>query len=115
MSSNRLKYDNCAYETVIKNSTSQLDYNIFTPKYENDINCPVRDYTCNLDFNSRADVESELYGLNRPGTLCQSLKYNPNNHFKNTHFSPAKMCENIYYITPNNLVKPNSTMLKIID
>ena len=115
MSSNRLIYDNCAYASIIHDSVSQLDYNIFMPKFENKTNCPVRDYTCNLDFNSRADVESELQGLNRPGTLCQSLKYNPNNQFKNVHFSPAKMCENIYYITPNNIKKPSSSMLKHLD
>ena len=91
--------------------TNSLEYNLFKGKYENSINCPVSDYTNILEFGNRADVENELYGLNRLGSLCPSLKYNPDNNFKGTNFSPPKMCENIHYITPNNIEKPLVNML----
>ena len=111
MSSNRLIYDKCAYATEIKESTSPLEYNLFKGKFENCKQCPTGDFTNVVEFGARADVENELHGLSRPGTLCPSLKYNPNNNFKTPDFSPPAMCENIHYITPNNLEKPNSTML----
>lgn len=112
MSSNRLIYDKCAYETEIKESTSQLYYNLYKGKYENLINCPITDYTNILPIPTRADIENELYGLNRHGSLCPSMKYNPNSKFKSASYSPPKLCENIYYMTPNNIEKPVSTMLK---
>lgn len=111
MSSNRLIYDKCAYATEIKESTSPLEYNLFKGKYENCKQCPAGDFTNVVEFGSRADVENELYGLNRPGTLCPSLKFNPSKEFKSPEFSPSAMCENIHYITPNNLEKPKSNML----
>jgi hypothetical protein len=111
MSSNRLIYDKCAYATEIKESTSSLEYNLFKGKYENCKQCPVGDFTNLVEFGTRADVENELYGLNRPGTLCPTLKYNPSSEFKVPKFSPNAMCENIHYITPNNLEKPKKNML----
>jgi hypothetical protein len=111
MSSNRLIYDKCAYAAEIKESTGSLEYNLFKGKYENCTQCPTGDFTNNLEFGSRADTESELQGLNRPGTLCPSLKYDPSKKFANPSFSPARMCQSIYYITPNNLEKPTTNML----
>ena len=35
MSSNRLIYDECAYEKTLKQSTSQLDYMLYNGKYDN--------------------------------------------------------------------------------
>ena len=111
MSSNRLIYDNCSYATEIKESTSSLEYNLFKGKYENCKQCPVGDYPNVIEFASRADVENELFGLTRPGTLCPSLKFNPNKEFKKPNISPPLMCENIHYITPSNLEKPKTNML----
>ena len=111
MSYNRLIYDKCSYAKVLQESTSPLDYYLLLDKYENNINCKVSDFTNNLPFSQRADVESELYGMTRPGTLCPSLKYDPNKGFKNPAFSPPLMCSNIYYITPNNIEKPTNNML----
>ena len=34
MSSNRLTYDQCAYKEALKQSTSQLDYNLYNGKFE---------------------------------------------------------------------------------
>jgi|UniRef100_A0A6C0EE92 hypothetical protein len=111
MSSNRLIYDKCAYATEMKESTSSLEYNLFKGKYENSIQCPVGDFTNILEFGTRADVESELYGINRLGSLCPSLKYNPDNKFKAVNFTPSRTCDSIYFITPNNIEKPKTNML----
>ena len=111
MSSNRLIYDKCAYATEIKESTGPLEYNLFKGKYENCKQCPVGEFPNIAEFGSRADVESELYGLNRPGTKCPELKFDPTKEYKYPELSPARMCENIYYITPNNLEKPKNNML----
>jgi hypothetical protein len=111
MSSNRLIYDKCAYATTIKESTGSLEYNLFKGKFENCKQCPVADFTNVIEFGSRADTESELYGINRQSSLCPSLKFDPTNEYLNPDFSPPKMCENIYYITPNNLEKPTTNML----
>jgi hypothetical protein len=111
MSSNRLIYDKCAYAKEIQESTSSLEYNLLVDKYENNKKCKISNYTTILSFNDRADVESELYGLNRPGSLCPSLKYDPSKIFRNPAFSPPQMCSNIYYITPNNIDRPTTNML----
>lgn len=111
MSSNHLKYDTCAYATTIKESTSQLEYWLFKNKYETCNACANGDFINNLDFSSRADVESELFGLTRPGTDCPSLKYDPSKSFNNPAFSPPIMCQSIYGLTPSNLVNPTTPML----
>ena len=111
MSSNRLIYDKCAYAKEIQESTSPLEYNLLVDKYENNKKCKISNFTNILPFNERADVESELYGLNRPGTLCPSLKYNPTKIFKTPTYSPPQMCSSIYYITPNNIERPTTNML----
>jgi hypothetical protein len=112
MSSNHLKYDTCAYATAIKESTEPLNYWLYKGKYETTNACSNGDFTNNVEFSSRADVESELFGLNRLSTDCPSLKYDPTKKFNNPLFSPPRMCQNIYGLTPSNLVNPTSNMLK---
>jgi len=111
MSSNHLKYDTCAYATSIKESTEPLEYLLFRGKYETCNACSNGDFTNNIDFPSRADVESELFGLTRPGTDCPSLKYDPTKPVNYPLFSPPIMCQNIYGITPSNLKNPSTNML----
>ena len=111
MSFNRLQYDECAYSKEIKESTGSLEYNLFRGKYENCKQCPVGEFTNIIEFGDRADVESELYGITRPGTLCPSLKFDPSKEFKYPEFTPPRTCESIHYITPNNLKKPTTNML----
>jgi hypothetical protein len=111
MSSNRLIYDKCAYATEIKESTGSLEYNLFKGKYDTCEKCEIGDFPAELEFGPRADTESELHGLTRPNTKCPSLKYDMAQGFQNPSLTPAKTCENIYYITPNNLEKPTSNML----
>ena len=111
MSSNRLIYDKCAYDTTIKESTSSLNYNLYKGKYEKAKPCAVGNYSNIIETPIRAEIENELYGLNRQGTLCPTLKYDPFKNYKSPNLSPNRMCENIYYITPNNLEKPKTNML----
>ena len=111
MSYNRLIYDNCAYTAEIKESTSPLEYFLYKGKYENTKACPNNDFSNMIDVENRADVENELFGLKRTNTKCPSLKYDPIVDYKNPDLSPNKLCESIYYITPNNLVKPTSNIL----
>jgi len=111
MSSNRLIYDKCSYAIELKESTSPLDYYLYKGKYELNKQCPVGNHGNRLDFSIRADTENELFGLKRLGTLCPSKKYNPNNNFTPAAFSPARICENIHYITPNNIDRPITPML----
>ena len=112
MSSNRLMYDRCAYATEIKESTEPLEYNLFLGKYENCKTCPVGNYPNILPFGPRTNVESELWGITRPASDCPSKKFVANSDFKNKlPFSPPEMCQSIYGITPNNLVKPKTNMI----
>jgi len=111
MSSNHLKYDTCAYATTVKESTEPLEYWLYKGKYEVCNPCKNGDFTNNLEFTSRADVESELFGLTRQSTDCPSLKYDPTKQFNNPMFSPPILCQSIYGITPSNLVNPTSNML----
>lgn len=111
MSFNRLSYDNCAYSKTVKESVSSLDYNLFTPKYENCKSCPDAQGNSILALDTRADVESELFGLDRPGTKCPIEKYDPTKKYQNPSYVPPQICQNIYYITPSNLVKPTTNLL----
>lgn len=114
MSFNRLKYDNCAYAKDVEESTTPLDYQLFRGKYENCKQCPVGSYTNNLEFGSKTSVESELYGLTREGSRCPSKKYNPKNPGAKADFTPARVCESVYYITPTNMKMPTSNGLNEI-
>jgi hypothetical protein len=111
MSSNRLTYDKCAYAETVKESTGSLEYNLFIGKYEKCEKCPVGAFANIVPFPKLADVESELWGLTRPGTLCSSGKYQQGSKTAYEDLSPARMCDSIYYITPNNLEKPKTNML----
>ena len=111
MSSNRLIYDRCAYATEIKESTEPLEYNLFLGKFENCKQCPVGNFPNILPFGPRTETESELWGLPRHNSKCPEKKFVANSEYNNPPLSAARMCESIYYITPNNLVKPTSNML----
>lgn len=111
MSYNRLIYDKSAYSTEIKESTGSLEYFLYKGKYENDKKCPVCDFDNTLKQDIRTGVENELFGLNRLNTKDPLLKFDPIADYKNPDLSPNRLCESIYFLTPNNLVKPTSNML----
>lgn len=74
-SSNRLIYDNCAYQLKVYQSTTPLSYQLYDGKYENDGKCT---------YNNKAwrpydlvDQESELKGITRPNSKCNQFQYKP--------------------------------------
>ncbi len=109
MSFNRLSYDSCAYSKTLQQSTDPLEYSLYKGKFESCKNCP--DFTNNLDFGVRTDVESDLKGQTRIGSKCVSEKY-PTNAHAAAPFTPAITCQSIYNITPNNLQRPVTNGLK---
>ncbi len=83
MSSNRLCYDKCAYEKKLQQSTSPLNYNLYTGKYENTAKCRIEFGTVggngvSLYSGNLVDLESELRGQTRLTSQCPSTKFNPN-------------------------------------
>ena len=82
MSYNRLRYDQCAYNTEINQSVGPLEYLLNPMKYEN---CPK----CRHEFGlvggtnvsnikgNLVDLENDLRGQTRQNTKCPNLKYQP--------------------------------------
>ena len=82
MSSNRLSYDSCAYEKSLQQSTSPLDYMLYTGKYENCAKCRIEFGSVggngvSLFSGNLVDLESDLRGQNRQASLCPSKFYTP--------------------------------------
>ena len=110
MSFTRLDYDGCAYAKDFQESTSPLEYLMYKGKYENCKNCP--DHTNNLEFGTKVEVESELRNITRQTSKCPSKKYDPKKNYKGADFTPARVCENIHYLTPSGLKKPETDGFK---
>lgn len=106
MSFNRLGYDNCAYAKTLQQSIDPLDYFLFKGKYQ------TKTFR-NLEFGIKTDVESDLQGQLRIGTRCPEKKF-PYNSQNGVDYTPPIIDQSIYYITPNNLVKPTTSGLKDI-
>jgi hypothetical protein len=100
MSFTRLDYDTCAYAKDLQESTTPLEYLMFKGKFENCKQCP--DYTNNIDFGVKADVESELRNQNRYTSKCPSNKYDPTKPFAGAKTTNPHVCERI----PSGLKKP---------
>lgn len=82
MSSNRLSYDDCAYQKSLKISTSPLDYALYSGKYENCSKCRFEFGTVggngvSLFSGNLVDLESDLRGQTRQASLCPSKMYQP--------------------------------------
>jgi len=108
MSFNRLTYDNCAYAKTLKESTSSLEWMLYRGKFENQKQCPEGKFTNNLEFGSKTDVESDLLGVIRQDSKCPEKKFDPSKPGAKADFSPARVCDTIYYITPTNMKMPTS-------
>ena len=76
-SSNRLRYDNCAYAKTLAESVSPFAYMMYDGKFENGGKCKL-DNAWRPYYKEVVDVESDLKNITRPATKCPSLKYNPN-------------------------------------
>ena len=82
MSSNRLIYDDCAYNTSLNESVSPLNYILNPFKYENCNKCRNElgllggTNVSNIRGNI-VDLENDLIGLTRLASDCPSKKYHP--------------------------------------
>lgn len=75
-SSNRLSYDNCAYQKKLYESTSPLAYQLYDGKWESCDKC-IYDGQFWRPYDL-VDVESELKNITRAASKCPQYKYNPN-------------------------------------
>lgn len=79
---NRLSYDPCAYTQTIAQSVSPLSYMLDPIKYEHCDKCRVElgvvGGTAVSHINGNmVDLENNLMGIDRPGTMCSAFKYQP--------------------------------------
>lgn len=82
MNMNKLIYDECAYNQKLRQSVFPGSYMLYGGKYYNDKPCrigfgtvggnQVSNYSGNM-----VDLESNLMGLDRTASLCNSYQYNP--------------------------------------
>lgn len=114
MSSNRLIYDSCAYQTSLNESAAPLSYVLNPIKYENCSKCrnelglvggtAVSNISGNL-----VDLESDLRGSTRANSQCPSKKYHaPTN---NQIVYQDKIDKSIKYIDTNLLHLPSCQMI----
>ena len=82
MSSNRLSYDECAYKKNLQQSTSPLEYTMYTGKFENSAKCRIEfgvvgGNGVSLYSGNLVDLESDLRGQTRIASDCPSKMYHP--------------------------------------
>jgi hypothetical protein len=82
MSSNRLMYDACTYESKVKTSTGPYQYAIYNGKFENSSKCTIERNVVggnhvSLYSGNLVDLESDLRGQTRLASKCPSRKYTP--------------------------------------
>jgi len=82
MSSNRLIYDKCEYEQKLNVSTGPGNYTLYQGKYDNSSKCRIEfgqvgGYGVSLYDGNMVDLESNLLGIDRQSSLCNSSKYHP--------------------------------------
>lgn len=101
MSSNRLCYDSCAYQTKLQQSTSPLDYALYAGKFENVGKCRIEFGTVggnavSLYAGNLVDLESDLRGQTRLNSQCPATKFNPAKTAPmNLHHQPS--CQMQYF------------------
>jgi hypothetical protein len=104
MSSNRLKYDKCIFDTDVKTNGDQYGYFTFKDKYE--VNCQISEQKeqCYISPENRTDVENDLLGIIRQASSCPSKKYNPQQigHTPPKYINPW-IFEGIHYLTPTGI------------
>lgn len=73
--SNRLLYDQCAYQKDLYESTSPLAYRLYHGAWENCSKCKFDKFWTPYQL---VDIESELRNQTRPLSHCDQFKYSPN-------------------------------------
>lgn len=79
---NNLRYDSCAYEQDLRQSTSPIGYALDPIKFENCNKCRnelglIGGSAVSHVRGNLVDLENDLRGQNRPNTTCPSYKYSP--------------------------------------
>ena len=92
MSSNRLMYDACSYDTKVKTSMGPFQYATYSGKFENSNKCTLDRAVVTGNFVSQysgnmVDLESDLRGQTRLASKCPSRKYMPKTLDMTSHHS----------------------------
>ena len=82
MSFNRMTYDTCSYKQDLAENVSQLSYLLDPIKFEHCQKCRhelglVGGTNVGVTKGNLVDLENDLFGINRPNTLCPSYKFTP--------------------------------------
>jgi hypothetical protein len=82
MSWNRSKYDQCAYQKELSQSTSPIYYTLDPNKFYNSHDCRpafglLGGNNVSVTQNNMVDVESDLMGITRPNSQCPERKFVP--------------------------------------
>jgi len=78
MSSTRLGYDTCAYNTRLGESKDIFDHVVWAPYYENCNKCVTNPAEEDRQrIGTRVDVESDLRIITRLNSLCPDARYKP--------------------------------------
>jgi hypothetical protein len=114
MSFNRYPYDISEYVKELTQNRSTLQYMLDPIRYEN-INKSrhvlglVGGTAVSHNASNLVDVETELYGISRTGSLCPSMKY-PYVQFPisetKLHLAPCQMIRYPPIIIPQDQLKP---------
>jgi len=85
MSWNRTRYDQCAYQKELSQSTSSFQYTMDPNKFYNCKECRpelgvVGGNNVSLTQGNMVDLESDLMGITRQNSLCPERKYIPHCH-----------------------------------
>jgi hypothetical protein len=117
---NRLKYDNCAYQKTLYESTSPSLYRLYEGNFENKDKC-VNDNNNFWRPFDLVDIETELKGLYRPGTKCPQFKYSPACTKSSTCTStfdksvPIVLAHEVCPIVTNNIPKIKNVGYEIVN
>lgn len=79
---NRRSYDKCAYAEAVTQSVSPISFILDPIKYEHCTKCRpelgiVGGTAVSHVKGNLVDLENNLIGIDRPGTLCASLMFHP--------------------------------------
>lgn len=82
MSWNRTRYDQCAYNKALSESTSPINYTLDPNKFYNCHDCRphlglLAGNNVSVTRNNQVDLESDLFGITRQNSLCPERKYLP--------------------------------------
>lgn len=115
MSSTRLSYDGCDTDSDIKKNLNQLNYHLFTAKYNHHNTCSSKNLTCNLNDGKRTEIENDLLQLDNKNSNCNKKKYqSPCNNptecvISNNNFTPMRILDRDIVWT--NIQKPSNNGL----